>query len=125
MKERLAALGARAKTVFAGVGVATLLGATGLQLAARRGSGKPKVPDDVVLHLDMAAMPLVEGTPPPLAALLSRNPPVSLRSVVSAIEEAAKDRRVKGIVCTYGNDSSPPLAQVTSGWASPGARFLQ
>jgi hypothetical protein len=108
MKERLASLGARAKTVFAGVGAVTLLAA----LSSRGSRGKPKVPDGVVLHLDMAAMPLVEGTPPPLAALLSKSPPVSLRSIVSAIEEAAKDSRVKGIVCTYGNDSSPPLAQV-------------
>lgn len=72
---------------------------------------KNRVPDGVVLHLDMA-VPLVEATPPPLAALFSKRPPLSLRSVVTAIEAAATDSRVKGIVCTFGNDLSPPLAQV-------------
>jgi hypothetical protein len=46
------------------------------------------------------------------AQLTLPRPPLSLRSVVRAIEAASNDKRVKGVVCTFGNDASPPLAVI-------------
>ena len=80
------------------------------QVAAYRArSSKKKVPDGAVIHIDMG-VPLVEASPSPLAALTSPRPPLSLRSVVSALQTAAKDSRVKGVICTFGQDTAPPLA---------------
>jgi protease IV len=106
--------GARVKTYLAGVGalaVVSVVGAAATRANAR--SRRKVVPAGAVLHLDMS-MPIVEATPNPtaLSALLSPRPPLSLRSIVTALEAAAKDSRVKGVICTFGTDTAPPLAVV-------------
>jgi protease-4 len=71
------------------------------------------VPAVAVLHLDMS-IPIVEAptNPTALSALLSPRPPLSLRSIVTALEAEAKDSRVKDVICTFGTDTAPPLAVV-------------
>jgi protease-4 len=79
--------------------------------AYRARSRRQVVPEGAVLHLDMS-VPIVEVPPSPLSALLSPQAPLSLRSIVTALEAAAKDSRVRGVICTFGADTAPPLAVV-------------
>ena len=106
--------GARVKTYLAGVGalaVVSVVGAVATRANAR--SRRKVVPAVAVLHLDMS-IPIVEAptNPTALSALLSPRPPLSLRSIVTALEAEAKDSRVKGVICTFGTDTAPPLAVV-------------
>ena len=104
--------GGRIKNYLAGVGALAVVGGSLLQVAAFRAkNGKIKVPDGCVLHLDMS-VPIVEQPPTPWVVLTSPRPPLCLRSVVRALESAAQDKRVKGIVCTFGNNPAPSLAVV-------------
>jgi len=108
--------GARIKTYLAGVGALAVVSVVGsvaaVNAAANARSRRRKVPSGAVLHLDMS-MTIVEAPPNPaaLSALLSPRPPLSLRSIVTALEAAAKDSRVKGVICTFG-ETAPPLAVV-------------
>ena len=109
-----AGLGARAKSYLAGVGALAVLGGIGLPAAAFLARRRRGVPSNVVLHLDMR-VPIVERQRDGEAAALlmsaisGERQPLALRAIVRALETAATDKRVKGVVCSFG-DTSPSLA---------------
>ncbi|WP_162937430.1 signal peptide peptidase SppA [Indioceanicola profundi] len=66
--------------------------------------GAPEVPERVVLEFDFET-PLLEKTPEdPLAGLLGGHNP-TVRELVAAIDRAAKDDRVKGLVGRIGDST--------------------
>mmetsp|Transcript_6808 Transcript_6808/g.15998 ORF Transcript_6808/g.15998 Transcript_6808/m.15998 type:complete len:621 (+) Transcript_6808:65-1927(+) len=89
---------------FAGVGVLTVGGIAASQYVILKEKKKSEdIPSNVVLHLDMN-VPLTETNPKPFEGLFNPQPPIKIHNVIKALDHAATDKRVAGVVCTFGGE---------------------